>query len=271
VSGTHGSSMAEPLIKDHRAPAVRGFTLIELLTSIAIVAVLLAILLPALGHTVRSARGFRCQMSLRSITFDFSVFADDQLHGDRGDDAALGNGRFKLETFQESQYGLDEFWRWESPLSHSLPDASKNDPMRCTESRGAITIYNNTPCSQGAIEPAKNISFGFNMRLHRPEGRGPNGMPALLLPVALTNDIMQAGRTPLVWDVDGAAAEERNVSPVFSAPSLGSTGPYGNDRFWFPSRRHNGAANFAFIDGSVSASTRPLDEPGWDWSYQPRR
>lgn len=248
-----------------------GFTLVELLTSIAIIAVMLAFLLPALGSTIRSARGFRCQTSLRSVAFDFSIFADSQLHGDRGTDRSLGPERFRLETFQESQYGLDEFWRWGSPASYSLPDAAKNDPMRCSEVRGAITIYNNTPCSQGAISPPQNVSFTFNMRLHRPEGLGPNGQPALI-PVSLTSDVLQHGRVPLAWDVDGLKAQQRGATPVFSAPSLSATGPYANDQYWFPGFRHSGGtANFAFIDGSVAASSRPQTEPGWDWSFQPRR
>lgn len=257
---------------EQRRGSVRaGFTLIELLISIAIVAVLLAILLPALGFTMRSARGFRCQVSLRGVAFDFSVFADDNLHGERGNDpAVVGRRRFRLETFQESQYGVDEFWRWGPAPTHTLPDAEKNDPMRCNEVRGPITLQNNTPCSQGAVAPARYISYGFNMRLHRAESTGPSGQP-LLRPVALGNDIMDHSRVPLAWDVDGLIAEQRGMTPVFSAPSLGSTGPYANEAFWFPGKRHNGAANFAFIDGSVSASAKPLTEAGWDWSFQPVR
>lgn len=248
-----------------------AFTLIELLISIAIVAVLLAVLLPALGYSIRAARGFRCQVSLRSIAFDFGVFADETLHGDRGNDTTeLGPRRFRLETFQESQYGIDEFWRWGSALTHTLPDAEKNDPMRCAEVRAPITLSINTPCSQGGVAPARNISFGFNMRLHRPEMPGPGGMPALM-PVSLTSDILLHGRVPLAWDVDGAAAEARNVSPVFSAPPLSETGPYANNRYWFPSRRHNGATNVAFIDGSVLNSRDPLAQTGWDWAFQPSR
>lgn len=248
----------------------RAFTLIELLISIAIVGVLLAILLPALGYTVRAARGFRCQMSLRSVAFDFAVFADDQLHGDRGaDTVAVGPRRFRVETFQESEYGIDEFWRYNG-TSHTIPDAEKNDPMRCPQVRGPLTLTNNTPCSQGAVSPARYVSFGFNMRLHRPEGRASNGNP-VLFPASLTSSIMEHGRVPLVWDVDGPAAEQRGMIPVFSAPSLNSTGPYMNNTFWFPGQRHNGVANFAFVDGSVSASSHPLDETSWDWAYQPPR
>jgi len=237
----------------------------------AIVALLLALLLPLLGQTMRSARGFRCQMSLRSVAFDFSVFADDQLHGDRGNDASqLGANRFRLETFQESEYGLDEFWRWQGSTTHQYPDANNNDPMRCSEVKGDIILQQNTPCSQGGIGPARNISYTFNGRLNRAERRLPNGA-SVLTPVTLTSKILQHGNVPLLWDVDGALAESRDLSPVFSAPPIDPQGAYGTGTFWFPSMRHNGAANFALIDGSVHASRRPIEQTGWNWAFQPAR
>ncbi len=254
-----------------RARQRRGFTLVELLVSIAIIAVLLSVLLPALSRTIGAARGFRCQVSLRSIAFDFSVFADDQLHGDRGTDARdVGPRRFRLETFQESQYGLDEFWRWDSPLAHTLPDAAKNDPMRCSEIKGPITLANGQPCST-AIDPVRNVSFGFNMRLHRAEVQYPGGQWRLN-PVVLTSSVLDRGnsRVPLVWDIDGAVAEQRGATPIFSAPAAGSQGPfYSNDDFWFPAKRHNGAANCALMDGSVGTFNRSPADTNWDWAFQP--
>lgn len=251
----------------------RAFTLVEILVAIAIIAVLMAILLPALGRSMGSARGFRCQMSLRSVAFDFGVFADDQLHGDRKDDRTeLGEARFRLETFQESQYGLDEFWndRWGADeLTHTLPDAASNDPMRCAEVRGPITLRASTPCSQGAISPSQNISYTFNVRLHRAEVMDGAGRPKAV-PVILNSDIMQQGMVPLVWDVDGAAAYAKDQTPVFSGPSLDSQ-VFGQDDYWFPALRHNGAGNFAFIDGHVRSSMRPLAETDWAWDFQPVR
>ena len=63
--------------------ALPAFTLLELIVVIAIVVLLIALLLPALGGVMTSARGFRCQMSMRTVAFDFAVFADEslQFHG----------------------------------------------------------------------------------------------------------------------------------------------------------------------------------------------
>ncbi|MFG0283618.1 MAG: H-X9-DG-CTERM domain-containing protein, partial [Phycisphaerales bacterium JB039] len=120
--------------------------------------------------------------------------------------------------------------------------------------------FNQTPCSSGAVGPASAISYTFNARLHRRD----DGYP-----VRLSEMVLERTRVPLAWDVDGAAAGLRGQSPVFSAPGLGSTGAYRDDKLWFPSQRHNGAANFAFVDGAVESSARPLGET-WAWSYAPR-
>lgn len=243
-----------------------AFTLIELLISIAIIGVLLAILLPAIGATMKSARAFRCQMSLRSVAFDFTVFADDDMHGDRGHDAQLGPRHFRLETFIESQYGIDEFWNWGSAPTHTLPDAAGNDPMRCPDVRGEVTVTSQTPCSQGAMAPPENVSFGFNMRLHVAEVPGPGGQ-LITARVKLTSAILDQGTVPLAWDVSGAEAGQLGAIPLFSAPALGNQGAFSN--VWFPAARHQGKGNHAFIDGSVRSSGRPLEETGWGWGYKP--
>ena len=64
-------------------------------------------------------------------------------------------------------------------------------------------------------------------------------------------------------------AEEKGATPVFSAPSLGSTGYFADDARWFPSVRHDGKINFAFIGGHVLSSRKPLDEPTWRWDFTP--
>jgi prepilin-type N-terminal cleavage/methylation domain-containing protein/prepilin-type processing-associated H-X9-DG protein len=250
-----------------RPSRARGFTLVELLVVSALMALLIAILLPSLGMSLGAARKFRCQVSLRSVGFDFGVFADDTLHGDRGNDDDLGE-RFRLETFQEAEYGLDEFWRWGEKNEHQLPDAENNNPMRCAEVGGEITLRRAVPCSNGAVAPPENVSFGFNGRLHRAPKQGSNRWTA----VTLTSSIVDESMVPLAWDVDGAEARRRNVQPVFSAPAGDAlTGPFANGSYWFPALRHNGGLNVLFLDQHVEFTTRPLEEPDWRWSFIPRR
>src|SRR5262245_45021737 len=88
-----------------RALMRAGFTLIEIMICVAILVILLALLLPAARQAVGTARGFKCQMSQRSVAFDFGLFADDSLHPSRGDDdlgldslRVVPKGQFRLET-----------------------------------------------------------------------------------------------------------------------------------------------------------------------------
>lgn len=249
-----------------------GFTLLELLITIGIIAVLLSLMLPVVSGAMRSARSFKCKMSLRSVAFDFSLYGDPELHGDRGRDDRLGD-RFTLSAFIDSQYGAADFWRYGNDLE--LPSQwprlrdDGSDPMRCAEVKGDVVLRPRTPCVDGALQTPQNVSYTFNMRLAytiikiRESER--------LFPGKLDMDTLAQSNVPLAWDVDGAEASMRESTPVLSAPSLKDSGPFANERYWFPSMRHSKTLNVAFVDGHVDSSRTPEVEPGWRWDYQAMR
>ncbi len=226
----------------------------------------MALMLPAIGRTMGSARAFRCQMALRSVAFDFQIFAEDRFTGDRGDDSGRAPF-FRVETFQDAQYGVDEFWSHGGEDSASIEGSEAAERMACAEVGAEVTARRNMPCAGGALSPAENVSYGFNLRLHRAEvqsARGPR-----LAPVWLSSAILAEGGVPLLWDIDGSGAADLGVVPVFTAPSMGSAGPFAGERYWFPGMRHGRGMNIAFMDGHVAATREPLREAGARWEYQP--
>ena len=58
-------------------PTVRGFTLIELLLVVALIAVLAALLLPALARAKEQARRIHCISNLKQVTLALKNFAQD--------------------------------------------------------------------------------------------------------------------------------------------------------------------------------------------------
>ena len=249
----------------------RGYTLVEILVTISIIAILVSLLLPAMGRSMETARGFQCQLNLRSVAFDFNVFSDSMLHGSRGTDRrSFGPNRFSIETFMESQYCVDEYWCFQGQnTTVRTMSQHENDVMRCTEVRGDVVYRRSTPCRDGAVGPVQNVSYGFNSRLFRAETVDAAGRPRTQEVQLTSTWVNRHPNVPLAWDVDGEAAADSGASlSIFSAPSLDSQGPYADDRLWWPGNRHAGKANYALIDGSVHGTSKPL-QTGWNWSAQP--
>lgn len=240
----------------------RGVTLLELLIVVALLGVLLGILLPVLGGAMDASRSFRCQMSLRTVSFDLAMFLDPSLDESRTKDPCTRHGHVALETFQENLYGIDEYWRYGSARSRVSLGNADEVPLRCAEVRGDLVLRRDAPCSGGGVASWDTVSYGFNARMHRVEGPGGRGTAT-----CLTERVLTESMVPLAWDVDGHEATRRGVTPVFSAPPVGDGGLYDDGLSWMPASRHDSGMNVAFLGGHVLSSRRPLNEASWRWDF----
>ncbi len=242
-----------------------GFTIIEILVVVSIISLLLSILLPTFSKARSSMKELKCASNMRSTVVNFILFADGLSETGQGDSEKLGPKYFRMGDFQESVYGIDEFWD-----VGALPAASlgTNHVLACPSNPGVLTKRKGFPCGKKSLQPVSEVSVAFNMRLHRApmEVRGKQ----LLAPVALTrvpSNVIERPYVPVLFDVDSKRAVGKGVEPFYAAPPLvDEADAYQSGRYWSPSTRHNGKTNVAFIGGHVLSSSAPKKER-WNWRY----
>jgi len=242
--------------------------LLEVLVVVSLIALLLAILLPALATGRHAAMDLECMAKLRTVSLEFRDFADESGAGNRGDSDQFGRQRFRIEDFQESVYGIDEFWQ--SRETERVAMKRSEESMMCPAGASRLERRGEMPCSSGAIVPKRNVTVAFNMRLHK-RTRYVDGNP-YAASAYLSDRILNHPDVPLLFDVDGEKADSAGKLPYYAAPPILGDDVldiYESGHFWFPSFRHRGRLNVGFVGGHVLSSSDPTAEPWWQWRYQP--
>jgi prepilin-type processing-associated H-X9-DG protein/prepilin-type N-terminal cleavage/methylation domain-containing protein len=213
--------------------AQSAFTLVELLVSIAVIAILAAMLLPALNRSRQSAWRAECTSNLRQLGMATEMYWDDN------------QGNCFRYIFGSTNYGQIYWFGWIGPG----PEGQRPFDL----SRGALHPYLND--SRVRICPALNyalaqfklkadgvvFSYGYNLYLSTTSSQPPIGMTKIPHP------------TDTVLFADAAQVNDFQAPASPSNPMLeewyyvDTNTSYPNGHF-----RHNQKANVIFCDGHVA-------------------
>ena len=210
--------------KSHPRTA-RGFTLIELLVVISIIALLIAILLPALASAREVTRQTVCAAQLKQVHMAFANYVDDS------DDT--------IAQLWWSYRGTTSFELWAQMLSRVYLNGSEAVFKCPTQPADTWDFYNQPTDADGnAVPPAQqgpNISYGYNTWLGRYEGVN-----------SLWHRMQQIER-PFKFIL---LSETEGLGLQGFRGYIASENPY----FYLVGIRHHGGGNVAWADSHVAYS-----------------
>jgi prepilin-type N-terminal cleavage/methylation domain-containing protein/prepilin-type processing-associated H-X9-DG protein len=209
---------------------LKGFTLIELLVVVSVVALLIALLVPALQRSRKQAHAVVCQSRLRQSGLSLSMYVQEN------------DGRLPLDAGGQIFWFLTQRGHPELTKVALCPSASKPSPDRELRERNAGDTFHAYPWLMD--RPDLYGSYGHN----RYTGGRATDHPVFRL-YWFTSDIKRAGTIPVLSD-----SRLQGVMPTDAdAPPESDGGPYtytlGMSNLCI--NRHNGGINVLFMDWSV--------------------
>jgi prepilin-type N-terminal cleavage/methylation domain-containing protein/prepilin-type processing-associated H-X9-DG protein len=115
-------------------PRIRGFTLIELLVVIAIIAILAAVLLPALVRAREAAQRASCTNNLRQIGLAFIMYAEEHGHYPAAEDPVSRDPWIWLWMGRG----------WRPVLEEYVPRGEEEGVFWCPSDTRSTSIYDST-------------------------------------------------------------------------------------------------------------------------------